>query len=360
MSESEADHVTDQATDGATPGYDRPAVEAWIEANVEGLEPPLQWTQLEGGHSNLTYLLIDGEGRRAVIRRPPMGELLPKAHDMEREFTIISGLGPTAVPVPHALGLCTDLEVTGARFYVMSEVEGRAMYTAEAVEEWLSMPARRRVGFSFMETLAALHAIDPEEVGLGELGRRDGYVSRQLRTWYGSWEASKAAADYDDDRIHRLHEYLVANVPDQGPGRVVHGDYGLHNCMLGADGEILAVLDWEIATLGDPLADFAYALNGWGDPDDEIKVSHESATTAPGFARRDELAAHYAEITGADLGHLDYYRAFNYFKTACILHGVYSRYLEGKKSTEGIDVPGLKERMLAAIELAVLRADQLG
>ena len=340
-----------------TPGYDRPAVETWISANVAGLAPPFEWTQLEGGHSNLTYALTDSAGRRAVIRRPPLGELLPKAHDMRREFTIISGLGPTPVPVPVAHGLCEDTSVTGAIFYVMSEVEGRAMYTAEAVEEWLTMEARDRVGYSFMETLAALHAVDPDEVGLGELGRRDGYVARQLRTWYGSWEASKEGADYDDDRIHHLHRLLSANIPDQGPGRVVHGDYGLHNCMLGQDGEVKAVLDWEIATLGDPLADFAYALNGWGDPDDEIKVSHESATTAPGFARRDALASHYAEITGADLAHLDYYRAFNYFKTACILHGVYSRYLEGKKSTEGIDVPGLKDRMLAAIDLAVLRSN---
>ncbi|MEM8923341.1 MAG: phosphotransferase family protein [Actinomycetota bacterium] len=337
------------------PGYDRSAVEAWIAANVEGLHPPCDWEQLEGGHSNLTYVLTDGDGRRAVVRRPPLGELLPKAHDMRREFTIISGLGPTAVPVPVAHGLCEDTDVTGAVFYVMSEVDGKAMYTAELVEEWLSMEARQRVGYAFMETLAALHAVDPDEVGLGELGRRDGYVARQIRTWYGSWEASKEAARYDDARIHELHRELTAAMPEQGPGRVVHGDYGLHNCMLGQDGEVRAVLDWEIATLGDPLADFAYALNGWGDPDDEIRMSHESATTAPGFARRDDLACHYAEITGADLSQLDYYRAYNYFKTACILHGVYSRYLEGKKSAEGIDLPELKERMLAAIELAVQR-----
>lgn len=343
-----------------TPGYDRPAVEAWIADNVEDLTPPFVWQQLEGGHSNLTYLLVDHNGERAVIRRPPLGELLPKAHDMAREFSLISGLGSTAVPVPRAYGFCDDLSVTGALFYVMSEVPGQAMYTAEAVEEYLSMEARARVGPSFMETLAALHSIEPDDVGLGDLGRRDGYVQRQLRTWYGSWTASAEGAQYDDERIHRLHQAFNEGAPEQGPGRIVHGDYGLHNCMLGPDGSVTAVLDWEIATLGDPLADFAYALNGWGDPDDEVRISHESATQAPGFSRRQALADHYATITGADLSSLDFYRAFNYWKTACILHGVYARYQEGKKSTEGIDVPGLRERMITAIDLADQTADQLG
>ena len=343
-----------------TPGYDRPAVEAWIGTNVDALTPPFGWHQLEGGHSNLTYLLIDSDGERAVVRRPPLGELLPKAHDMRREFSIISGLGSTDVPVPTAYALCEDTSVTGALFYVMSEVEGQAMYTAEAVEEYLPMEARARVGMSFIETLAALHSIDPDDVGLGDLGRRDGYVQRQLKTWYGSWTASAEGARYDDDRIHRLNTLLAEAAPEQGPGRIVHGDYGLHNCMLSSDGRVTAVLDWEIATLGDPLADFAYALNGWGDPDDEIRISHESATTAPGFSRRSELASRYGEITAADMSSLDYYRTFNYFKTACILHGVYSRYQLGKKSTEGVDVEGLKERMIAAIDLADMGASSLG
>ena len=341
------------ADDTETPGYDRPAVEAWIEANVPRLAGPFRWERLEGGHSNLTFRLTDGTGQRAVIRRPPLGELLPKAHDMAREFTVISGLGPTEVPVPEAMALCQDHSVTGAVFYVMSEVPGRALYTVDDVEEHLSLEARAATGRSFIATLAALHRIDPADVGLDDLARHDGYVSRQLRTWYGSWQASIDGADYDDDRIHDLHATLSTRIPDQGPARVVHGDYGMHNCMVDGAGRIVAVLDWEIATLGDPLADFAYAINGWSDPDDEIRVSHEAATTAPGFARRHELVAHYAELTGCDLDRLDYYRSFNYFKTACILHGVYARYMLGKKSTEGIDVPALRERMIGSIELAV-------
>ncbi len=341
-----------------TPGYDRPAVEAWMQANIEGLSAPFRWTRLEGGHSNLTFLVIDAADRRLVVRRPPEGELLPKAHDMKREFTIISGLGKTDVPVATAYGLCEDTSVTGAVFYVMSEVGGKALYTAEDVDAWLDMPARDAVGYSFISTLAKLHSIDPADVGLDQLARHEGYVSRQLNVWYGSWQASLKGASYDDPRIHTLYEDLSEQIPDQGPARVVHGDYGMHNCMINADGTLAAVLDWEIATLGDPLADFAYALNGWSDPDDEIRVSHEGATTAPGFPRRQALADHYAELTGRDMSNLDFYRTFNYFKTACILHGVYARYMLGQKSTEGIDVEGLRERMIGAIDLAVAQVGQ--
>ncbi len=345
------EHVT---TD--TPGYDRPSVEAWMLENIEGLTAPFAWERLEGGHSNLTFLVADGAGRRVVIRRPPEGELLPKAHDMKREFTIISGLGKTDVPVATAFGLCEDTSVTGAIFYVMSEVGGKALYTAEDVDAWLDMDARDAVGYSFIETLAKLHSIDPADVGLDQLARHEGYVSRQINVWYGSWQASLEGAAYDDPRIHAMHDDLIARIPEQGPARVVHGDYGMHNCMINADGSLAAVLDWEIATLGDPLADFAYALNGWSDPDDEIRVSHEGATTAPGFPRRQALADHYAEVTGRDMSNLDFYRTFNYFKTACILHGVYARYMLGQKSTEGVDLEGLRERMIGSIDLAEAQA----
>lgn len=347
-------------SEGPTPGYDQAAVNAWISANIGGLTPPFTWEQLEGGHSNLTYALTDTEGREAVIRRPPLGELLPKAHDMGREFKIISGLGPTGVPVAKAYGYCEDPSVTGAHFYVMSRVPGRAMYSPEDVEEWLSMEARVHMGESFMDILAALHSVDPADVGLDDLGRHDGYVARQLRTWYGSWTASAEAADYDDERIHELHEMFQNNLPEQGPARVVHGDYGPHNCMVDSDGNITAVLDWEISTLGDPMADFAYAINGWGDPeiegDDGVSGS---ATTAPGFSNRQVLIDRYATATGVDLSTLPYYRAFNYFKTACILHGVYSRYMEGKKSTEGVDVQDLFDRMKNSVVFATTSAAEL-
>lgn len=341
-----------EGADADAPGIDRPAVEAWMGANVGGLSGPFRWERLEGGHSNLTYRVIDDAGRRLVVRRPPLGELLPKAHDMAREFTIVSGLGPTTVPVAEAHGLCEDTAVTGAVFYVMSEVGGRSLYSNEDVEEWLDIAARGRVAASFASTLAALHSIDPADVGLDGLARPDGYVFRQLRTWYGSWQHSIEGAAYDDPRIHALHEDLVDRIPDQGPARVVHGDYGMHNCMINADGTVAAVLDWEIATLGDPLADFAYALNGWTEPEDTASISTQAATTAPGFGSRQALVDHYAAATGRDLTDLEFYRTFNYFKTACILHGVYARYRQGMKSIEGVDLDGLRERMMVSVDLA--------
>lgn len=336
----------------AIAGYDIAAVEDWISANVKGLAPPFEWTRLEGGHSNLTYALVDIEGHRAVVRRPPEGELLPKAHDMGREFKVISGLGSTDVPVPIAYGYCEDPAVTGAHFYVMSQVDGMALYNRTESQEYLTEEARANVGPSFIDTLAALHRVDPADVGLGDLGRPDGYVARQLRTWYGSWTASAEAADFDDPRIHALHAYFTSNVPEQGPARVVHGDFGLHNCMFAPDGSVTAVLDWEIATLGDPLADFAYALNAWGEPGTSDPLAAEGATQAPGFVQPQVLIDRYAAKTGADLSDLAFYISFNHFKTTCILHGVYARYRMGQKSIEGVDMDGLMARMIGSLDRA--------
>ena len=341
-------------------GYDVAAVQAWIAANTTALNPPCEWARLEGGHSNLTYLLTDSTGTTAVVRRPPMGELLPKAHDMGREFTIISGLADTAVPVPIAHGYCEDPAVTGAHFYVMSHVQGHPLFSQQDVLEHLSEPARANVGDSFMDVLAALHSVDPDEVGLGELGKREDYVGRQLRTWYRSWTASAQAAQYDDPTLHKLHEMLVAHKPEQGPARVVHGDYGLHNCLLSEQGEINAVLDWEISTLGDPLADFAYALNGWTEPGDEVINAEKAPTLLPGFGTRQQLVQRYGQSTGTDLSQIDYYVSFNYWKSACIIHGVYARYMNDQKPTDGVDLDEYRERIGLCIAKSEEAAGSIG
>lgn len=332
-------------------GFDVPVVEAWMAAATR-VAPPCTWNRLEGGHSNLTYEITDTNGDSFVIRRPPQGELLPKAHDMWREFRIIDALHPVGVPVAEPIGYCDDRDVCDTHFYVMGKVGGEALYTAAQTAPRLDQAARGRVGDSFIAVLAHLHSIDPVEVGLGDLGRHDGYVARQLKTWYGSWTMSAEHAEYDDDRLHSLHERLTANIPDQGPARVVHGDYGVHNVMIDDDGEVAAVLDWEIGTLGDPLADFAYALNAWIEPTDSDEARQLSPTALPGFATRDDLIAAYAERTGADLSDLGFYRAFNSFKTACILHGVYARYKLGMKSTDGVDMEGLFGRIVQSIDLS--------
>ncbi|MEI8302169.1 MAG: phosphotransferase family protein [Burkholderiales bacterium] len=334
------------------PGYDVPAVEAWIAAHVRGLTPPLRWTRLEGGHSNLTYRLDDAQGRSAVIRRPPMGELLPKAHDMEREWQLISALGPTAVPVPAALGLCTDHAVTGANFYVMGMVDGHPLYSAKDTLRWV--PADRRMVFanSFIDVLADLHAVDPDAVGLGNLGKRDSYVGRQLNAWYRSWTASAQAARYDDPRAHSLQKFFLENLPQQEPARVVHGDYGTHNVLVGPQATVAAVVDWEISTLGDPLADLAYALNWWPDARDAIPQADDASTSVPGFPDRAAMARRYAERSGRDISRIEYYLGFNRWKTAMIVHGVYARYLEGKKSSAGIDLDHMRGRIGTALTLA--------
>lgn len=333
-------------------GYDIPAVEEWISTHVKSLTTPLQWQKLEGGHSNLTYRIKDSNGKIAVIRRPPLGKLLPKAHDMGREWQIISALGPTAVPVAPALGFCESPDVTGAHFYVMGHVEGLALYKNTDTESWVTNDKRPTLGESFIDVLAALHSLDPDEIGLGDLGKKENYIGRQLKTWYRSWTSSTEAADYDDTRVHEMQEYLGANIPEQGPARVVHGDYGLHNCLFGKDAKVAAVLDWEISTLGDPLADLAYALNQWILPDDINPVKADAASVVPGMLSREQLASRYADATGRDLSNLDYYIGFNWLKSAMIIHGVYARYKEGKKSTEGIDMVDLRDRVTRNINEA--------
>jgi len=345
-------------TDQTIEGFDTAAVEAWIAEHVPSLPAPLKWTRLVGGHSNLTYRLDGPNGEQAVIRRPPMGKLLPKAHDMSREWSVISSLGPTPVPVPAALGFCDDPSITGASFYIMELVSGRPLYNSDDVVKWVPEDRREALAFSFIDVLADLHSVAPNEVGLSELGKTDNYVERQLKTWYRSWTASIEPAQLDDPRAHDLQTYFLSHIPDQGPARIVHGDYGLHNCLTGDQQTITAVLDWEISTLGDPLADLAYALNPWSDPSDSVTIVADSATRAPGMPTRSELAARYADRTGRDLNQLDYYSGFNYWKSAAIMHGVYARYIAGQKSSEGVDLELWRQRIsdcLSASEAAVQR-----
>ncbi|NNL87266.1 MAG: phosphotransferase family protein [Myxococcales bacterium] len=334
------------------PGIDTEAVESWIAERSGTLTPPFRWIRLEGGHSNLTYRVEDANGREAVVRRPPEGKLLPKAHDMGREWKIISALAPTPVPVAPPIAYCEDPTVTGAHFYVMGCVPGRALYEGADVIDAVPEASRRPLSFSFIDVLAELHALDPDAIGLGDLGRPDAYVARQLKRWYGSWESSRDAAQIDLPVVDALHKLLSARVPEQESGRVVHGDYGLHNCLASADGRIAAVLDWEISTLGDPLADLAYALNTWSEPGDKITLKDDAPTDQPGFATRAEMLSRYAERSGRDVSGIAYYTAFNFWKTACIIQGVYARYKQGQKSTEGIDLDYLRERVVRSAKLA--------
>ncbi len=340
-------------------GIDVPAVEAWLRTQLPDLAPPLLFTKLAGGHSNFTYKVDDTAGRSFVLRRPPMGELLPSAHDMGREYRIISALWPTPVPVPEPVAFCEDTAVTGAWFYCMGVVDGRALYLREDVELYVPEERRRDLGFSFIDVLADLHDLDPDEIGLGGLGKKTDYVSRQLHRWFASWNASQTPDVEGITEVARLHELLSGQVPDYSPARVVHGDYGLHNCLSHHSGRIAAVVDWEISTLGDPLADLAYALNTWADENDPLPVREDGPTQAPGFPTKTELLERYASRTGRDVSGIDFYVSFNHWKTVCIIQGVYARYMAGQKSTEGVDLESLLERRDRSLELARIAASRL-
>lgn len=331
-------------------------VTGWLAEHV-GTVGPLRFARLAGGHSNLTYRIDDASGRRIVLRRPPEGDLLPTAHDMVREHQLISALGPTDVPVPEALALCTDESVIGAPFYVMAHIDGAVLHTAAMAEEAFPEEARGTIGRSFIDVLSRLHAVDPDDVGLGELSRKEDYIARQLKTWWRQYQSSQTE---EDPLLGQINEWLHANIPEQGPARVVHGDYRLGNTITGPDHRIAAVLDWEIATLGDPLADVGYVLATWPRPGDDLTATTSATSMAPGFPERSELIEAYASATGADLSGIDYYVAWANWKTACIVQGVYRRYIDGQLSTEGVDVPGFRRTVEAAAQLgaaAIRRVD---
>ena len=350
---TDAAQTTEADVTVGIPGYEVDAVEAWVSERVPALVAPYTWTQLEGGHSNLTYRIDGADGEKsAVIRRPPLGELLPKAHDMGREWRCISAIYGRGVPVAEPLAFCEGPEVTGAHFYVMGLIEGMAMYGVEDVESWIPEDKRVIAAESWIDVLATLHSLDIDEIGLGDLGKREDYVLRQAKTWYRSFTSSVEAAEIDDQRIHDLYETLIAKMPEQGPATLVHGDYGTHNVMFGRDSTVAAVVDWEIATLGDPLADLGYSLNAWAQPDDPFLDNDEATSLAPGFPTRDHLRDRYAAKTGRDLSDLPYYLAFNRFKTACIVHGVYARYKRGQKEIDADELTEMHERVERLIDAA--------
>lgn len=305
------------------PGIDAAAVSRWMGEAIPGIELPLRFELIAGGNSNLTYRVNDSAGTSYALRRPPLGHVLESAHDMGREYRVISAIGGTGVPVPTALALCTDREVNGADFYVMSFVEGLVPHDVEA-GALIPEAERPSLGRHAVEVLAALHALDPDEIGLGDLGRREDYIGRQLRRWSRQWESSKQREIPEMEAVAGI---LSARIPPQQRTTVVHGDYRLGNMIVGG-GRVLAVLDWELCTLGDPLADLGYLANAWLAPG-EPATWREAATQAGGFMSRDEMIARYGELTGADLSAIGYYRAFQQWRMAAILEGVYARYLHG-------------------------------
>jgi aminoglycoside phosphotransferase (APT) family kinase protein len=326
--------------EGATTpaGVDADGVTRWLAGQVEAVAPPLTFSLVQGGRSNLTYVVADTDGRRWVLRRPPLHAVLPSAHDMRREHTVISALGPTDVPVPATLGYEPDESVTGAEFYVMDYVDGEVVRDRQAAGAVLDSDEQRRTaGESLVDVLVGLHAVDPDAVGLSDFGRKQGYVERQLNRWHGQLAKGREHGARQLPVLDDVFRRLIARIPEQGRATVVHGDYRLDNVILGPEGRVRAVLDWELSTLGDPLADVGLLAVYWTDPGDPTTPLLSAPTAMGGFPRRGEVIARYADRSGRDLSQLDFYVAFAFWKLAIILEGVYSRFASGAYGSTGDD-----------------------
>jgi len=301
-------------------------VESWLVVNIDGATAPFTYVQIAGGHSNLTFAVTDANGNRFVLRRPPLGHRLASAHDMGREHRIIAALAASDVPVAPALGFCDDPAVNDLPFYVMRFVDGLVVRDKEFAEKSLSPAARRRASESLVDTMARIHAVDIDKVGLSDLGKHDGYIARQLKRWHQNIVDQRTR---DLPLVESVYEELMRRIPAQDGVSIVHGDYRLDNCMVNPQGDVIAVLDWEICTLGDPMADVGLLMVYWNGPHDEASAWSNTVCTADGFLDRADLAARYAERSGRDISKLDFYTAFAFWKLACIIEGVYARYLGG-------------------------------
>lgn len=311
----------DESSNEAVEGLDIEAVTGWIEGLDAGLEAPMTFARVGLGQSNLTFLVTGAKGGRLVLRRPPLGELLASAHDVAREHRIISALQGTDVPVPVVHGLCEDPAVTDVPVMAVSFVDG-AVLDGRSDAEALSGPARHRVGLSLVETLGAIHAVDLEHVGLVDLASHKPYGERQLRRWSRQWELSRTR---DLPELDRLTERLTALDPGPGEITLVHGDSHLRNVIIDPqEASVQAILDWELSTLGDPLADLGTLLAYWPQAGD-LPTMRFDASTVPGFASRTELLEHYAKATGRDVSAVPFWHGLGLWKLGIIIEGVRRR-----------------------------------
>ncbi|MFZ9481660.1 MAG: phosphotransferase family protein [Ilumatobacteraceae bacterium] len=325
--------------DSAVQGIDVERVSRWLVDNVEGAVAPFEFRLITGGRSNLTYRVIGADGTTFVLRRPPLGHVLATAHDMAREYRIIAAVGTTGVPVPRALGLCSDDEVNGAPFYVMAFVDGVVLDSPERAE-LLAPELRAAASEHLFDVLADLHAVDVDAVGLGDLAKREGYVERQVKRWSTQWENSKTRELPEIDEVARL---LKERMPVQQGVSIAHGDYRFGNVLTDVStGRVAAVLDWELCTLGDPLADVGYVGVYWFDGSLATSRGNDP-TPAGGFPDYRSLVERYARRTGRDLSEIDYYVAFGCWRLAVISEGVYARYIAGAMGRQdGVDFESFK------------------
>lgn len=315
----------------ASQGLDLDGLGRWMTSAVPGARAPRTAELIAGGKSNLTFVVSDG-AQEWIVRRPPLGHVLATAHDMGREYRVMSALQDTAVPVPKVHALCTDADVIGAEFYVMQRCAGTPYRRASELAA-LGADRTRAISTALVDTLSALHAVDPEEVGLGDFGRPEGFLRRQVGRWKKQLDASHTR---DLPAAEELHRRLAAAVPAESATGIVHGDYRLDNLLVDDADQPTAVLDWEMATLGDPLTDLAlmvtYQRLGESTPEAVTDVS-----LAPGFLTEDEIIARYAATSDRDLSEFGWYLGLAAFKLAAILEGIHYRFLAGQTVGEGFD-----------------------
>jgi aminoglycoside phosphotransferase (APT) family kinase protein len=329
----------------------------WLRAQVPAIpvgDAPVGVERISGGHSNLTYRIIDAEGVGWALRRPPTGMVLATAHDMSREWRFISALADTPVPVAPPVAYCTDASVIGADFYLMGFVDGDVLGDGESGDRLADGEPRRTLGLDTIDVMVAMHEVDPDAVGLGDMRRSGSYLGRQLRRWHRQVHDSAVPDLSAVDEVHELLTKRAAALPEADV-RIAHGDFRPGNLAVGPDGRVRAVFDWELATLGDPLADLGWLIASWGDPGDTVPVTIAGPSLTPGYPTRDELVARYAERSGRDVSDLDFYVAFARWRSACIGAGVYSRYVGGVMGVEEVDggearLASIHEQVAAALD----------
>jgi aminoglycoside phosphotransferase (APT) family kinase protein len=339
------------------PGIHLENVTRFFRDEVPGGDAPLRFELIGGGRSNLTYRVTMGE-RSVALRRPPLGHVLPTAHDMRREFRVLRALADSDVPVPRPIALCEDPAVLDHPFYVMEYRPGVVLQGATLPEGYLADERdRARASRALVDTLVTLHAVDPRAVGLEDFGRPDGYLARQLRRWEKQWQANRTAPLPE---IDELLARLARALPEHSDAALVHGDYRLGNLALDPEdpGCVVAIYDWEMATLGDPLADLGYTLIYWMEASDPPSAIAEvgAVTARPGFFTRSELARAYAEASGRDLGQIDFYQVLALTKLAVISEGIYKRFQLGKTAGAAFDRVSRAALPLAERALAIANA----
>lgn len=330
-------------------GLDLDALERWFAEHVEGFAGQLDAELVSGGKSNLTYRLTDGRSSW-VLRRPPLGMLTPSAHDMAREYRVVAALHGTPVPVARPVGLL-DPSVTGVQCAIVEFVPGAVLRTEDDLAPYTDEQVRA-CAMALVDTLAALHAIDPAEVGLAEFGKPAGYLARQIRRWYGQWERVRTR-DLPD--LEALHTELQERCPAESGAAIVHGDFRIDNTIVDPDDPavVRAVVDWEMATLGDPLADLAMHVV-YSDPAFSSVLGGSAASTSPRMPDRREIVERYRAASGRDVGEMSFHLGLAYFKLAVIAEGIHRRYVDGDTRGEGFATVGEAPPPLAAAGRKVL------